>query len=131
MQEREESTLQLREGEGLEAWLDQYGDQLLRLCTLYLKDVHLAEDAVQDTFLKAWRSREQFRGESSAKTWLTRIAINVCKGYLRSPWKRRREPADIMDQLPAPAAGLRDDTLPKAIMRLSRPYREVILLHYY
>ena len=110
MQEREESTLQLREGEGLEAWLDQYGDQLLRLCTLYLKDVHLAEDAVQDTFLKAWRSREQFRGESSAKTWLTRIAINVCKGYLRSPWKRRREPADIMDQL---------------------PYREVILLHYY
>ena len=48
MQEREESTLQLREGEGLEAWLDQYGDQLLRLCTLYLKDVHLAEDAVQD-----------------------------------------------------------------------------------
>ena len=121
----------LQDEEGFVRLLDDWGDRLLRLCTLYLKDVHLAEDAVQETLLKAWRHADTFRGGGSEMTWITRIAINVCKGYLRSPWKRRREPADIMDQLPAPAAGLRDDTLPKAIMRLSRPYREVILLHYY
>lgn len=69
--------------------LDAYGDRLLRLCTLYLRDVHLAEDALQDTMLRAWRARDTYRGEGDV-TWITQIAVNVCKDYLRSPWKRRR-----------------------------------------
>lgn len=116
---------------GLEMLLEQHGDSLLRLCTLYLQDAQLAEDAVQDTFLRAWRAAGSFRGESSARTWLTRIAINVCKGYLRSPWKRRRAPAEELASLATPPPPARDDTLPRAVMGLSRPYREVILLHYY
>lgn len=115
----------------LEALLEQNGDSLLRLCTLYLKDVHLAEDAVQDTFLRAWRGAAAFRGESSPETWLTRIAINVCKGYLRSPWKRRRAPAEAMENMEAAGQPAWDDTLPRAVMGLKRPYREVILLYYY
>ena len=46
----------------LEALVETCGDRLLRLCTLYLGEVHLAEDAVQDTFLKALRAQEAFRG---------------------------------------------------------------------
>ena len=64
-------------------------------------------------------------------TWLTRIAINVCKGYLRSPWHWRRLPAQVLEQLMAPGMPETDDTLPRAVMALSRPYREVILLYYY
>lgn len=65
-------------------------------------------------------------------TWVTRIAINVCKSYLRSPWKRRRAPAEELDRLFADTdAPQVDDTLPRAIMALSRPYREVIILYYY
>ena len=68
----------------------------------------------------------------SETTWITRIAINVCKSYLRSPWKRRRAPAEELDALLAPADDPHvDDTLPRAILALSRPYREVIILHYY
>lgn len=115
----------------LEMLLEQHGDSLLRLCILYLKDAQLAEDAVQDTYLRAWRAMGSFRGESGARTWPTRIAINVCKGYLRSPWKRRRAPAEELDCLTAPPMPICDDTLPQAVMALSRPYREVILLHYY
>ena len=122
----------LQHEDGLARLLDDWGDRLLRLCTLYLGDVHLAEDAVQDTLIKAWRGAGQYRGQSSEITWITRIAINVCKSYLRSPWKRRHAPAAELDTLLAPADDPQvDDTLPRAIMALSRPYREVIILYYY
>lgn len=116
---------------GLAQLLDTHGDRLLRMCTLYLKDPHLAEDAVQETMLRAWRKADTFRGESSTLTWLTRIAINVCKGYLRSPWKRLRAPSEELDNLTIQPASAPDDSLPRAVMALSRPYREVIILHYY
>ena len=76
----------LQDEDGFARLLDDWGDRLLRLCTLYLKDAHLAEDAVQETLIKAWRNADKFRGEGSELTWITRIAINVCKSYLRSPW---------------------------------------------
>ena len=122
----------LQDEDGLARLIDDWGDRLLRLCTLYLGDVHLAEDAVQETLLRAWRNADRFRGGGSELTWITRIAINVCKSYLRSPWKRRRAPAEELDKLLAPADDPQvDDTLPRAITALPRPYREVIILHYY
>ena len=122
----------LQDEDGLARLIDDWGDRLLRLCTLYLGDVHLAEDVVQETLLRAWRNADRFRGTGSEITWITRIAINVCKSYLRSPWKRRRAPAEELDKLLAPADDPQvDDTLPRAIMALPRPYREVIILHYY
>ena len=65
-----------------------YEKDLLRLCCMYLKDAVMAEDAVQETFLKAYKSLHAFRGESSEKTWLMRIAINVCKDMQRTAWFR-------------------------------------------
>ena len=122
----------LQDEDGLARLIDDWGDRLLRLCTLYLGDVHLAEDVVQETLLRAWRNADRFRGTGSEITWITRIAINVCKSYLRSPWKRRRAPAEELDKLLAPADDPQvDDTLPRAITALPRPYREVIILHYY
>ena len=52
----------------LERLVLQYQQPLLRTCFLYLRDRALAEDAVQDTFLKAYRSLASFRGECSEKT---------------------------------------------------------------
>ena len=66
-----------------ELWLEnamaQYEAPLLRLCCALLGDAALAEDAVQDTFIRAWRALPHFRGDSSEKTWLTHIAVNVCR----------------------------------------------------
>ncbi|HIY12173.1 MAG TPA: sigma-70 family RNA polymerase sigma factor [Candidatus Agathobaculum merdipullorum] len=122
----------LQDEDGFARLLNDWGNRLLRLCTLYLKDVHLAEDAVQETLLKAWRNADKFRGEGSELTWITRIAINVCKSYLRSPWKRRHAPAEELDALFTSTDDPQvDDTLPRAILALSRPYREVIILYYY
>lgn len=52
----------------VEELIDRYGDDILRLSIAYLGDRGMAEDAFQETFLKAWRSRDAFRGESSEKT---------------------------------------------------------------
>ena len=61
-------------------WLmEEYGNAILRMCFLYLGNRSLAEDAVQETFIKAYRKFHTFRGESGAKTRLMRIAINICK----------------------------------------------------
>ncbi len=72
----------------IEELIDHYGDGLLRLCLLYLGDRQLAEDAFQETFLKAWKSLPDFRGDSNMKTWLTRIALNTCRSMLRTGWFR-------------------------------------------
>jgi len=70
----------------LEAWIAEYSDAVLRTCYIYLADMALAEDSLQDTFLKVWRNMDSFEGRngSSVKTWIIRIAINTCKNYRTS-----------------------------------------------
>ena len=112
-------------------WLEQavktHGDSLLRMCFLYLHDRQLTEDAVQETFLRAYKAYDNFRGDSSEKTWLTRIAVNVCKSALR-----RERPLPLSD---APEdsyeAQFRDDTVLQAVCALPQKLREVVLLYYY
>ena len=112
-------------------WLEEairaHGDSLLRLCFLYLRDRQLAEDAVQETFVRAWRAYGGFRQDSSDKTWLTRIAVNVCKSALR-----RERPLPLSD---APEgsyeAQFRDDTVLQAVCTLPQKLREVVLLYYF
>ncbi len=69
-------------------------------CYRMLGSVVDAEDAVQETMLRAWRNRESFREESSLGTWLYRIATNVCLDTLSSAERRRVRP---IDATPAPA----------------------------
>lgn len=122
-----------------EAWLavdrlmEAYGDSLLRLCALYLKDAALAQDAVQDTFLKAYQAWHGYRGEAAEKTWLTAIAVNVCRDYLRGAWHKRQNRWVDLDALAERPAEFRfpDNTVLNEVMRLPRKYREVILLRYY
>lgn len=95
-----------------------YEEPLLRLCFAYLRDRNLAEDAVQETFLKAFRALSRYRRLSDEKTWLTRIAINTCRDMLRSTWFRHIERSVSLDQLPEPTVPFseRDDTLVRTIM---------------
>lgn len=114
-------------------WIMTYEKELLRLCCVYLKDISLAEDAVQETFLKAYRSMHAFRGESSARTWLVRIAVNVCKDMCRTSWFRMLRSTAPLE---AADAGTEETQLwqgevASAVMRLPRNCREVVLLHYY
>ena len=77
--------------EWLDAAITRWEKQLLRLCFAYLGDTALAEDAVQETFFKAWKGYDRFRADSNEKTWLTRIAVNTCKDLLKSAWMRNTD----------------------------------------
>ena len=117
----------------LERLIREHQVSLKRLCFLYLHDEKLAEDAVQETFLKAYHSLADFRGEASEKTWLTRIAVNACKDMLRSSWFRHVDRRVTPDMLPD-QANTRDpqnSELVAAVMNLPRKMREVIILYYY
>ncbi len=117
-----------------ERLVEQHQERLLRTCFLYLRDWTLAEDAVQETFLKAYRGLDAFRGDSSEKTWLMRIAMNVCLDMNRSGWFRLMNRRITPEMLPEKAAEISDDAdeaLTLAVMQLPRKMREVMLLYYY
>src|SRR5262245_18437947 len=90
------------------------------------------DDLVQETYLRAWRSAHQFRGQSSLSTWLTRIAINVALN-----WRRDRRPAlqltpDHQERL-VEANGPGDqaiaDAYGQALAELSPELRTAFVLH--
>ena len=117
----------------LERLVLQYQQPLLRTCFLYLRDRTLAEDAVQETFLKAYRSLASFRGECSEKTWLMKIAMNTCCDLRRAYRLRSIDPRRIPDLLPQAAEPFsqEEEALVMQVMQLPRKLREVILLYYY
>ena len=114
----------------LDQMVQQYEKDLLRICCIYLQDRTAAEDAVQETFLRAYRSFGQFEGRSSVRTWLTAIAVNVCRNILRSPWRRRTVGEDALQYLKASDPELSDPTVARAVMKLQREQRAAVILYY-
>ncbi len=117
----------------IERLIEQYQTPLLRLCYIQLQDRALAEDAVQETFLKAYKGLAQFRGDSSEKTWLAHIAVNTCRDFQRGAWFRHTDRRVTPEMLPAGTVqpDTEDLDLSMAVMKLPRKLREVILLYYY
>ena len=117
----------------LEQMVRKYEKDLLRICFVYLGDWAQAEDAVQETFLKAYRSMDSFRGDSSDKTWLIQIAMNRCRDVKRSAWLRHAELKTPIEQMELPSPPPSDEhiALTAAIMKLKPKYLEVVLLYYY
>ena len=104
---------------------------LLRTCYLILRDRGMAEDAVQETFVKAYRNLKNFRGESNEKTWLVRIAINVCKDMQRTAWFQNLGRMVNLDDVKLPQETEVRSEVVEQIMSLPKKLKEVVLLFYY
>jgi RNA polymerase sigma-70 factor, ECF subfamily len=74
--------------------LEQYRRELTGYCYRMLGSVFDADDAVQESMMRAWRGMEGFEGRSAMRSWLYRIATNVCLDMLRSR-QRRARPMDM------------------------------------
>ena len=93
-----------------------YRSRIYRYALLSLRDPDLAESVTQDCFLRAYKAREEFRGDCSVATWLTRIATNLIRDSTRSRkfqfWKAASSTADevgaMADRLRSP--GLSPET---------------------
>lgn len=119
--------------------VQQYGDDVYKLAYVILKSKNLADDVYQETFLRVCRSYSSYRGESSEKTWITSIAVNICRDFMRSAWKKRvivtddfntysnerNDTEDIIEK-----RNERKDVI-DAVMKLPDKYREVVHLYYY
>lgn len=113
--------------------VDMYQTPLLRLCAAQLQDSALAEDAVQETFLKVYRALPSLKEATGEKAWVMKIAVNTCRDMRRSAWFRhvdgRVTPEAFSES--QTMADEADDGLARAITALSPKLREVILLFYY
>lgn len=78
-----------------EQWLDEYGDYLYRYALARLRDSSIAEEAVQETFLAAWKNRKSFKGGATLRTWLTGILKYKIVDEIR---KRTRERALLVPE---------------------------------
>ncbi len=110
------------------------GKQMTNFAFTYVKDWGLAEDLVQEAFIKAYKNFHTFNGESALKTWLYSILANQCKDYLRSSYFKNvflsnifpiRKSGDEYDKIGT------NEELSQNVLKLPVKYREVIILHYY
>ncbi|TFB21843.1 sigma-70 family RNA polymerase sigma factor [Filobacillus milosensis] len=119
--------------------MDEYGESLTRVAITYVKDRFIAEDIIQESFLKAYKKLNDFEGKSSYHTYLYRIVINGCHDYLRS-WNHRK--VQLTDKIPLINSGndtseqflidkSRNSELGQQVLKLSIKLREVIILYYY
>ncbi|MBQ0011990.1 MAG: sigma-70 family RNA polymerase sigma factor [Clostridiales bacterium] len=129
-----------------------YGDDVLRMCNVYLRKQSLAEDAFQDVFVKVMTRSGSYRGDSDVKYWLLSIARNVCLDYLKSAYMKRTSfMGDLLDKTkptseekkrikPLPGNPVEDrmierlddsNPLLSAVQDLPAKYKDVILLRFY
>ncbi|MEU8759908.1 sigma-70 family RNA polymerase sigma factor [Streptomyces sp. NPDC048659] len=87
--------------------LEKYRTELTGYCYRMLGSAFEAEDAVQDTMVRAWRALDSFEGRSSLRSWLYRIATNVCLDSL-SAGNRRARPMDLSEPTPVAQARLNE-----------------------
>ena len=123
----------LERDRAFEELVAQEQTRLLRTCYLWLGDRMQAEDAVQESFLKAYRYWDGFRNESSRHTWLMKIAVNTCRDLRRSGWFKWMDRRITPDDLPEASVPFeeKEEDMVLAVMQLPVKLREVILLHYY
>jgi len=79
---------------GLDRQLEEYRGELRGYCYRMLGSLHDADDAVQETMIRGWKHHAEFEGRSSLRSWLYRIATNVCIDMQRSG-NRRATPMDL------------------------------------
>ncbi|MBB6452382.1 RNA polymerase sigma-70 factor (ECF subfamily) [Salirhabdus euzebyi] len=123
-------------------WLmEEYGQHVIRLAYTYVKDKSLAEDVAQDVFVKCYQKLDDFRQESSYKSWLYRITVNKCKDVLKSWNFKNVKPVEFFHPKSNPVSGStpeqisitneKNRQISQTVLSLPIKLREVVIMYYY
>ncbi|WP_034867812.1 sigma-70 family RNA polymerase sigma factor [Clostridium lundense] len=124
----------------IERLIESYGNDVLKISYLYLKDKNKAEDVFQEVFLKVYENFHKLKNKESEKSWIMSITVNACKDMLKSSWFKRiiffeeKEELSIEsnEELEKNVIDKMDSSeLLGKVMDLPTKYKEPILLYYY
>ena len=111
----------------LEELVTRHENTLFRAALAILGDVHGAEDAVQETYLRYLEKRPELKDERHEKAWLLKVTANLCKSALRA--RKRHPTTELLDVYPAPEGDTRE--LVEAVLELPANQRAAVHLFYY
>lgn len=110
--------------------VERYADMVKRICFYYLKNEADTEDVFQNVFLKYLLHDEPFIDEEHEKAWLLRVAINACKDYLKSFFRRNTVSLNVIKEMAAEVPEDHREVM-EAVLSLPEKYKDPIYLHYY
>ena len=109
--------------------VDTYSGILLGICRLTLGDAAMAQDIVQETFLRAWK-KGGFRRESE-KAWLIRVAMNLCHDYHRSRWWKHIDSKVPVDEVRISEPDPADRQILTLVNELPFRERQIVILYFW
>ena len=108
--------------------MERHGDMLYRTCLVYLASPDLAEDALQETFIRYLRKAPVFNDGEHEKAWLIRVATNICRDMLR--FRRRRQFLSLADCEDLCTDDDSSAEVLEMVLRLPQKLKEALILHY-
>lgn len=117
----------------VEQLFKRYSDMVYRIAVSYGNDAAMAEDVVQEVFLRFLKKEPHliFENEQHEKAWFIRVTVNCCKSMVNSAWMRRTRPLEEASSVSVPFAKKEEEDLYKMISSLPAKYRIVLYLRYY
>lgn len=107
--------------------VNQYSGSLIKIAFTYTKNIHDAEDVVQNVYLDYLKKRPTFDSPEHEKAWLIRVAINKSKDYMKTAWFRNRsELPEDLSYMPK-----EESEIVNAVLSLDKKYRLPIHLYYF
>lgn len=97
------------------------------VCLMYLKNRDDAEEAVSESFVRLMENKPEFESESHAKAYLMRAAVNICKNFLKSGWRKQVQNDDVLMYMTSPE----EESIMNEVLSLPPKYRVIIYMHYY
>lgn len=110
---------------------DRYSDMVYRIAVSYGKNVDIAEEVVQEVFLRYLRKRPRFENGEHEKAWFIRVAVNCCKSMLNTAWMKHMLPLEDVGQAVAFSGQSDEHVLFEMLSELPAKYRIVLYLRYY
>ncbi len=113
--------------EKLGRYAELYSTVVYRAAYSYTRNHADSEDIMQEAFMRLYRAEDSFESDENVKAWLIRVAINISKDYLKSPWIHKRAELDSGITY----EGVEDRELDEAMDKLKPDYRTAVFLRYY